>query len=345
MAVKDIVVGNRTIGAGHPTFIIAELGYNFLTTDEALASVDAAAECGVDAIKVQTFRAETVTARNVDFPDEAGGENQFEEFKRYEISEEVHQIICGRAAERGLIFCSTPSYRDDVDLLERLQVPVHKVGSDDLTNLPFIDYVGRTGKPIIFSSGMGTLGEVDEAIRTYQAARNDQLVLLQCVSNYPLEDPSLLNLRVLQTYAQAFPVHVGLSDHSITNTSAVAAVALGARVVEKHFTLNKKMAVPDAFFSADPNELKALVLAVREVEQLLGDGFKAPVASEWEMRSATRKSLISRRTLPIGHCITEHDVIIKRPGYGIAPSLLPVLLGREVRVEIPEDTPITWEVV
>lgn len=343
--IADISIGEKTIGIGHPVFVIAELGYNFNTMEEALASVDAAAECGVDAIKVQTFKAETITTRGIDFPAEAGGVNQFDEFKQYEISEDAHQAIFERSWERGIVPFSTPSYTDDVDLLERLCVQVHKVGSDDLTNVPFIDYVARTGKPVIFSSGMGTLAEVDEAVNAYRAAGNSRLVLLQCVSNYPVTDASQLNLRVLETFARAFPVHVGFSDHSEGNTAAIAAVALGARVVEKHFALGKKMPVPDSFFSADPSEMSALVKAIRETEQMLGDGHKAPTKTEMEMRSDTRKSIIARRALPTGHKITEGDVIIKRPGHGVPPSMLDQVLGRETRAEISADTPITWDLI
>jgi N-acetylneuraminate synthase len=342
---EAIKVGNRKIGRGHPTFIIAELGYNFRTLDEALSSVDAAAECGADALKVQTFTAETITTQSVDFPEEAGGVNQFDEFKEYEISEDDHRAIFERCRDRNLIPFSTPSYQDDVALLERLEVPIHKLGSDDLTNLPFLEYVAEVGKPIIFSSGMATLGEVDRAIQVFHNAGNRDLILLQCVSNYPIEDVSQLDLNVIRTYGQAFPVLVGLSDHTQSNVAAIAAVALGASVVEKHFVLDKQMPVPDAFFSADPAEMKALVEAVRETEQMLGAGHKVPSQSEKDMRVETRKSVIARRYLPKDHTITPDDVIVKRPGHGIDPSLLSIVVGRKTRVAIPVDTPIEWPMV
>ena len=211
----EIKIGNRTIGDRDAGFIIAELGYNFNSLDEALRSVDAAAEVGVDAIKIQTFRAETVATRNVDFPAEAGGVNQYEEFKRYEIDEATHREIFKRARERGLIPFSTPSHPDDVELLERVGIELYKIGSDDLTNLPFLHYVAAKGRPIIFSSGMATLAEVDHAIRTFHAAGNRQLVLLHCISNYPIEDPSVANLRVIESFRKTFPVLVGYSDHTL----------------------------------------------------------------------------------------------------------------------------------
>ena len=342
---SDISVGSKIIGVDKPAFIIAELGYNFNTPEEALESVDVVAECGVDAIKIQTFKAETTTTRSVAFPAEAGGVNQFDEFKQYEISEELHQQIKSRAEERDLVFFSTPSYRDDVDLLERLNVEIHKIGSDDLTNLPFLEYVARTGKPLIFSSGMATLGEVDEAVRTLRGSGADQLILLQCVSNYPVTDVAQMNLRVIETFRRSFPVHVGLSDHTTGVTAAVAAVTLGACVVEKHFAISKQLPVPDAFFSADPAEMKELVEAVRDVESMLGDGFKAPASSESDMREDTRKSVIARRDLKAGEELLERDIIIKRPGHGVAPRLLALIIGRQLRQDVNEDCPVTWDAV
>ena len=342
---RQVRIGDRLLGEGHPVFVIAEVGYNFNLLDEALRSVDAAAEAGVDAIKIQTFRAETVTTRAGDFPPEAGGINQYEEFKRYEISEEVHRLVFARARERGLIPFSTPSYFDDVDLLERVGVDLYKIGSDDLTNLPFLRYVAARKKPVIFSSGMATLSEVDEAIRTMQEAGNGDLVLLHCVSNYPIKDLRVVNLRVIESYRQAFGIPVGLSDHTTTLSAAVAAVALGACVIERHFTLSKDLPVPDAFFSADPTEMRALVGAVRETERMLGDGIKRPSATEWQMRKDTRKSIVARRPIAMGQTIEPDDLIVKRPGWGIPPRDWGCVIGRKARRTIGEDEVITWDMV
>ena len=341
----EVVIGSRRIGLRHPVFAIAELGYNFRTVDEALASVDAAALAGADAIKIQTFRADTTVARHVDFPPEAGGGNQWEEFKRFEIDETAHEAIFSRARGRGIIPFSTPSHPDDVELLERVGVALHKIGSDDLTNLPFLRYVAALGKPVIFSSGMATLDEISEAIAVMREAGNRQLVLLQCVSNYPVTDPSAMNLRVIPELAARFGVLVGLSDHTTSLSAAVAATALGAVVVERHFTLDKQMPVPDAFFSADPEEMRALVTAVRETEAMLGSGKKQPSATEQQMREITRKSCIARRHIAQGSAIGPDDVIIKRPGTGILPRELDRLLGRIARRDIQADEVITWDLV
>lgn len=342
---RQVRVGDRLLGEGHQVFVIAELGYNFNSLDEALRSVDAATEAGVDAVKIQTFRAETVTTRAGDFPPEAGGVNQYEEFKRYEISEEVHRLVFARARERGLIPFSTPSHFSDVDLLERVGVDLYKVGSDDLTNLPFLRYVAARKKPVIFSSGMATLSEVDEAIRTMQEAGNHDLVLLQCVSNYPIKDLRAVNLRVIESYRKAFGIPVGLSDHTTTLSAAVAAVALGACVIERHFALSKDMPVPDAFFSTDPLEMRVLVQAIREAEQMLGDGVKMPSASERQMRQDTRKSIVAKVPIPAGHSIGPEHLIVKRPGWGVSPRDWDLVIGRKPVRTIQADEVITWDMV
>lgn len=342
---REIHVGGRVIGDERPPFVIAELGYNFTSLDEALRSVDAAAAAGVDAIKIQTFRAETLTTRAAEFPAEAGGTNQYEEFKRYEIDETTHQRIFQRARERGVVPLSTPSHYDDVELLERIGVELYKIGSDDLTNLPFLRYVASKGRPVICSSGMATLAEVDEAIRTMRETGNEQLILLQCVSNYPIKDSALLNLSVIETYRRVFPVLVGYSDHSTTLTAAVVAVALGAVVIERHFTLDKGLAVPDAFFSADPPEMAALVRAVREAYAMLGSGYKAPTPTETMMRREARKGLVARRRILRGRTISPQDVIIKRPGTGILPRDYEWVIGRAARRDIEADEAITWDMI
>lgn len=345
MSGYTIDVGGRTIGRGHRPFVIAELGYNFRTLDEALASVEAAAGAGVDAIKVQTFRAETTVSRHVDFPLEAGGGNQWEEFKRFEIDEGSHRAIFARARRCGLVPFSTPSHADDVDLLERLGVDLHKIGSDDLTNLPFLRYVASCGKPVIFSSGMATVGEIDEAIRTMHEAGNRRLVLLHCVSNYPITDPVVVNLRAIPALASQFPVLVGLSDHTATVSAAIAATALGAVVIERHFTLDKQIPVPDAFFSAEPSEMRSLTDAVLETYAMLGTGEKRPAATEVAMRAMTRKSCIARHRILQGQSITRDQIIIKRPGTGVLPRELELLIGRVARRDIEEDEVITWDLV
>lgn len=343
---KKINIANKAIGKGKPVFIIAEVGSNFNTLDEALRSIDAAISCGVDAVKFQTFQAEMVAKRDIAFPQEtAGGQDQYQLFKKYELSEEWHREIFSYARERGIIAFSTPAHQSDVDLLEKLDVPLYKVGSDDCTNLPLLKYIAEIGKPMIVSTGMANLAEVVETVETVLSTGNDQLVLLHTVSNYPVKDVTQLNLKAIQTLRNAFndEILVGYSDHTTSLTIPVAAVTLGACVYERHFTIDKKLDAPDAFLSADPTEMRAIVASIREVEAALGDGVKRPAASEKDMRRDTRKSIIARKSIRKGEEITADKVIIKRPAHGIEPRYLDIVIGRKARVDIAEDEIITWD--
>lgn len=344
---KTIRIGNKTIGKGEPTFIVAEIGYNFNTLAEALRSIDAAIECGVDAVKFQTFTADMLATRDITFPREAGGTSQYEEFKKYELSEEWHRELFKYAREKGIIAFSTPAHQTDVELLERLGIPLYKVGSDDCTNLPFLKYIAALGKPMLVSTGMANLAEVVEAVETILSTGNEQLVILHTVSNYPVTDMEQVNLKAIQTLQQAFndEILVGYSDHTTSLTLPVAAITLGACVYERHFTIDKDLDVPDAFLSADPAEMKAIVASIREAERALGDGVKKPAPSEKDMRRDTRKSIIARENIREGEGITANKVIIKRPGYGIEPKHLDIVIGRKATVDIKEDEVITWDKV
>lgn len=343
--IRKVIIGDRTIGKGEPVFIVAEIGYNFTTLDEAIKTIDVAIDCGVDAVKFQTFKADTVTTRHALFPPEAGGGSQYEEFKKYELSEKMHREIFSYAKEKRIIIYSTPSHPEDVELLERIGVPAYKIGADDLVNLPFLRYVAGKGHPIILSTGMATMAEVDEAVSIILATGNRDIILLHCVSNYPIEKLENVNLNAMATLERAFGLPVGFSDHTTTLSVPVAAAAMGAATIERHFTLDKKLPVPDAFFSADPGEMKAIVQGIREVEKALGDGIKRPTDTENAMRSEGRKGLIAARAIPKGAAITEDMIIVKRPGSGIAPKYLDIVLGRRARADIEEDEIITWDKV
>lgn len=336
-------IGPHSIGAGYPVFILAEIGYNFTTLEEGKASIDAAYACGVDAVKFQTFRAETVVSRDAHFPAEAGQGSQFEEFQRYELSEAAHRELFAHARARGLLAFSTPSYFDDVDLLERVGVPAYKIGSDDLTNLPFITYVAKQGKPVIFSTGMGSLDEAKAALEAVYAAGNRQVAALHSVSNYPIQDPQVVNLNAIPTLWSALKIPVGYSDHTTSLTACLGAVTLGACVIERHFALSKTLPVPDAGFSADPEEMRALVRAIRELEQMLGTGVKQPAATEAAMRQFTRKSAIAKIDIRPGEILRAEHIIVKRPATGVPPKDAQALVGRRTKQAIRQDEPITWE--
>jgi len=340
---KAFRVEDKMIGPDEPCFIIAELGYNFVDEAEMLAAVDAAAAAGCDSIKLQTFRADTVVAKGFDFPLEAGGNDQWDEFKRFEISEDLHKSFFKRARERGMVPLSTPSHPDDLALLERVGSSLYKIGSDDLTNLPFITLVAKTGKPLIFSSGMASFEEVETALKTIRATGNKNVVLLQCTSNYPIKDPALVNARVIQTYRDKLKVFSGYSDHTTSLVTPIVAAALGARVYERHFTLSKTNGTPDAAFSADPAEMKAIVSALREAEAMLGDGIKKPTPTESRMRAYTRKGAIARRDLAAGEVLKAGDFAVMRPALGIPPAEAATAIGRKIKTALKKDQPLTWD--
>lgn len=325
-------------------YIIAEIGGNFTTYDEAVRLIDAAAECGVDAIKLQTYRAETVTSKKALFDMENTGKvSQFELFQKYAIDRDLHRRVFAYAEEIGLDWFSSPSHESDVDMLETLGVGIHKIGSDDAVNLPFLRYVARLGKPIILSTGMCTLEEVRESVGAILAEGNDKLILLHAITSYPTHAPNV-NLRAMQTMMEAFPqLDIGYSDHTLSPVACLAAAAMGARVLERHFTYDKKADGPDHMLSADPAEMKWLVEAVRAFEVMRGSGIKRPADSEKTTRINNRKSVVLTRAVPAGERLSREHLAVKRPGYGIAPKDLEQVIGRRVGSAMDADAVLSWE--
>lgn len=324
-------------------YIIAEIGGNFTTYEQATRLIDAAAACGVDAVKLQTYRAETLASRNAMFDMEnTGFTSQFYLFKRYEIDEALHRAVFKYAEQAGLDWFSSPSHQNDVDMLERCGVGAHKIGSDDAVNLPFLRYVARTGKPVILSTGMTTLDEVKESVEAILAEGNSQLILLHAITSYPTH-PEHVNLAAMQTLIRVFPqLAIGYSDHTLTPVACLAAVAMGARVIERHFTYDKKANGPDHMLSSDPAEMGWLVDAVRNFEVMRGSGVKEPAASEQGTRRNNRKSIVLQRSVKVGTALTADDIAIKRPGYGIAPKFYEAVLGRFVIRDLETDTVLDW---
>ncbi len=340
--------GDRAIGPGAKTFVIAEAGVNHNGSVEmAHRLVDAAVEAGADAVKFQTFSAEGVVTRKAPmaaYQERNVGSDvgQLQMLKELELPREAHRELMAHCQERGILFLSTPHDWAAVDFLFDLGVAAYKIGSGDLTNLPFLRKVARKGLPVILSTGMGTLGEVEEAVEAVTCQENRQLVLLHCVTNYPASINEC-NLLAMRTMAQAFGFPVGYSDHTEGSEAALAAVALGAVAVEKHFTLDRSMAGPDHQASMEPDQLRALVEGIRRVEQALGDGVKRPTATELEMRHPIRKSIVAAVPIPAGTAITQEMLTTKRPGDGIHPRLWDTVLGRTARVDIAADTQPRWE--
>jgi N-acetylneuraminate synthase len=348
--VTAIDIGSRRVGSGQLCFIIAEAGVNHNGSLEmARHLVDAAVEAGADAVKFQTFKAEHLVTPNAPKADYQlqttdADESQRDLLHRLELSPEAHQDLLGYCKEKAILFMSTPFDEESADYLHELGVEVVKIPSGEITNLPFVAHVARKNMPMIVSTGMASLGEVEMAVRAMEEAGNMDIVLLHCVSNYP-SDPADVNLNAMRTMALAFNVPVGYSDHTVGIEVAIAAVALGACVIEKHLTLDRKLPGPDHQASSEPDEFRMLVKGIRTVEKSLGHGRKEPAAGEADTAAVARKSIVAARDIPAGTKLTTEMVVIRRPGTGLPPAMLPYLIGLRARTTILAGTLFTLEML
>jgi N-acetylneuraminate synthase len=324
-------------------YIIAEIGGNFTTFDQARKLVDLAASCGIDAVKLQTYRADTIVNRTALFDlDNIGHIPQYEFFKQFEIDEDLHCRVFKYIKEKGLDWFSTPSHPTDVELLERLHVPAYKVGADDATNLPLLRHVAEKKKPVFLSTGLCTFAEVQEAVDTILSTGNRQIFLFHTVSNYPTRAHEV-NLKAMQTLQIAFPQFpVGFSDHTIGTNASIFAAVMGASMLEKHFTYDKQAQGPDHLISATAEEMNAIVAAVREFEAMQGDGVKAPIGKEIGNRFKNRKSIVLVRSVSKGQPIMRADIDIKRPGNGIAPKHFEHIIGCVANRNLKTDEVLQW---
>ncbi len=343
---NEIKIGAKRIGDS--IFIVAEVGVNHNgSLKRALRMVDEAARSGADAVKFQTFTPELLVSKQApkaNYQKGSSRKNQLEMLERLALSHEDFLELSKRAEKRRILMLSTPFDEESVDFLETLNLPAYKIGSGDLTNLPLIEHVAKKGKPVILSTGMGTLDEVRRAVAAIREQGNQRIVLLQCVSSYPSK-PAASNLRVMQTLRETFHVPVGFSDHTLGIEVSLAAAALGAVVIEKHFTLSRKLKGPDHKASLEPEEFKQMVGGVRRVEEALGKPEKVPTEEEMEMRLVSRRSIVASRDIGKGEAITREMLAMKRPGTGIQPSDLPALLGKRAVRRIKPDEVLTWEMV
>jgi N,N'-diacetyllegionaminate synthase len=329
-------------------FIIAEAGVNHNgSLDLALRLADAAKASGADAVKFQTFRADLIATRSAHKAPyqertTAHAESQFEMLQRLELDAAAHRRLIDHCRQIGIQFLSSPFDAQSADLLATMNVSLYKVPSGEITNLPFLKHLARKGRPLILSTGMSTLGEVEEAVNVLKAAGASKLTLLHCVTEYPAPYAEV-NLRAMHTLKSAFGLPVGYSDHTPGIDIAIAAVALGAEVIEKHLTLDRSLPGPDHAASLEPSELQQMVVAIRHVEAALGTGIKAPAPCELPNLLVARKSVVAARLLPAGHQLRIGDLDIKRPGNGLAPKLLPELIGRTLRAGLAKDEIISWD--
>jgi N,N'-diacetyllegionaminate synthase len=348
--VRPVLVGARTVGPGLPCLVIAEAGVNHNGSLEmAVRLVDAAAAAGADIVKFQTFKSEEVVtplAPKADYQVQNTGatESQLDMIRKLELPDHAFHTIQQHCRERGITFLSTPFDHRSADLLEEMGVDAFKIPSGEITNHPLLTHIARKGKPLIVSTGMSDLEEVAVALGVIRAAGNTELILLHCVSNYPAA-PASVNLSAMRTLEQHFDVPVGYSDHTEGISIPIGAAALGACVVEKHFTLDRKLPGPDHRASLEPTELAAMVQGIRDVQSALGDGVKRPVAEELSTAAVARRSLVAACDLRAGTLLTESMVAIRRPGTGLPPSDLSRVLGRQLKQDLAAGHLFTMEML
>lgn len=344
----EIKLGNRIVGRGQKPFIIAEMSGNHnQSLDRALEIVDAAAAAGADAIKLQTYTADTMTLegayRITDDNSLWKGRELYDLYKEAYTPWEWHQAIFERANGRGIIAFSSPFDETAVDFLEELNVPLYKVASFENTDWPLLKRIAATGKPVIMSTGVSTLADLDDSVRLLRSHGCKELVLLKCTSTYPAS-PENTNLLTIPHLGQLFNCPVGLSDHTMGIGAAVAAVALGASVIEKHFTLRRADGGVDSTFSLEPEELRALVTEAERAFLALGSVKYGVQKAEEKSRNFKRSIYISR-DLKAGEVLTKENIKVIRPGNGLESRYLEVILGRRVKRDVDAGTPLTWEII
>ena len=374
MSTKSITIGTKTIGKGNPVFIIAEAGVNH-NGNLSLAKklIDAAVEAGADAVKFQTFDPDTLVTKEAakaeyQIRNESKGKNppqatpfsshhpasptrhpssgrrggemeesQYAMLKRLMLKREYHAELKKYAEQKGIIFLSTPFSLSDAEFLKELGVPALKIGSSDTNNIPYLRAIAKWKLPLILSTGMSDLALITESVDAIRAAGNTELIVLHCTTNYPAPIGEV-NLRAMQTLQKELDVPVGFSDHTEGNVAAIASVALGASVIEKHLTLDKTMPGPDHKASLNPKEFGELVRAIRDVEKALGTGKKELFRSEKEIAKVARKSLVTVTAIKKGETFSQKNLTTKRPGTGLPPKDFDRVIGSRATRDISADT-------
>ena len=331
----------------HNVLIIGEAGVNHNgDLNIARKLIDVAVEAGVDMVKFQTFITEEGITGNAEkakyqLSTTDKKETQFEMLKKLELDREAHEELIRHCNHKGIRFLSTAFDHPSIDLLNELNIPLYKVPSGEITNLPYLRHIGRMGKPVILSTGMATLKEVEDAINVLRESGTPkgEITVLHCNTSYPtpMED---VNLKGMLTIRDELEVKVGYSDHTLGIEIPIASVAMGASVIEKHFTLDRGMEGPDHKASLDPCELKAMVNAIRNIENALGDGVKRPSSSEMKNKSMARKSIVAARDILKGEIFTKEDLVVKRPGTGISPMKWDEIIGTIAQRDFSKDEAI-----
>ena len=347
---QKIFIENRIISETSPVFIIAEAGVNH-NGDLKMARelIEKAAACGADCIKFQTFSAERIATKSApkakyQLQTTDATESQLDMLKKIELSPEHHMELKKFAEESNMIFMSTPFNFEDIDLLESIGISAYKIGSGQIIELPFLRRIAETGKPVLLSTGMADMDEIEEALKAIRETGNEQVILLQCTTNYPsrIEDA---NLRVIPAFQSAFGTLTGYSDHTVGEEAAISSVALGARVIEKHFTLDNNLPGPDHSSSITPDKLKSLVEKIRRAESSLGRAEKAPADIEKENAVGVRRSIVASRNIKNGEIVNKDNITFKRPATGISPRLYDRIIGKKAARDISSDEILQMDMV
>ena len=343
-----VKLGKHSVGDGHPTFIIAEAGLNHNgNIDLGKKLINEAKLAGCNAIKFQSFSKNSRVSskvKSVNYAEKADGlqENIYELFKRLSLSFADTKKLFQHANKKKIEIFATPFDEESVDLLEKLKVKFYKIASVDLVNLPLIEKVAKTKKPVIISTGMSNLSNVEEAVETFKKNGNDNLILLHCLSSYPANENEM-NLKTIQTLKRNFNVPTGLSDHYPGIEVSLMAIGLGANIIERHFTLNKNFEGPDHILSSEPDEMKKLINIAKNSINIIGDGIKRIQPSEYNVINSQRKSLYASKNIKAGDKLNKNNLAIKGPAGGILPKFLDIVINRKAKRNIKEDYPINWE--
>lgn len=345
---KDIKIGSRHIGSGHNPFIIAEMSGNHnQSLDRALELVDAAASAGAHALKLQTYTADTITMEGVySIQDQNSlwANKQLHELYTLAYTPwEWHQKIFQRANERGMLAFSSPFDESAVDFLETLNVPAYKIASFENTHHPLLRKVAQTGKPVILSTGVSTISDIDESVRVLRSEGCKDIILLKCTSTYPAL-PENSNLLTIPHLSKLHNCHVGLSDHTMGIGSSIAAIALGACVIEKHFTLRRSDGGVDSAFSMEPEEFKSLVVESERAFQSLGE-VKYGILESEEKSLRFKRSIYISSDMKAGDLISKENIRIIRPGFGLEPKYFDIILGKKLKTDATKGTPLTWDLI
>ena len=342
---KNIKINDKIIGDNHPCYVAAEIGSMFKNFVEAKNLIDAAIKIELDAVKIQTFEADTITTKNNMFDLEVTGNiPQFELFKKMEISKDLQLKVVNYANDCGITIFSAPSHINDLELMNRMNPPAYKIGSDLACHIPLLKQIASYGKPIILSTGMCNLDEIHKSVDAIRDSGNEEIILLHCISDYPAKIEEV-NLKTIEIMKNEFDCPVGFSDHTLGSEASLAAIAMGANMVEKHFMYPENPPTPDSMHALSPEQFSELIQSKRLIEKAMGTGIKIPTKSENNNKITNRVSIIAIKDISEGEKITKENIDVRRPGIGIQPIHFEDVLKKTARIKISKETPITWEVL